>query len=193
MTTPGIGRRSSIGRPTHLTGAYRTDRHMGESGKFSDVQEGDVVISDAIHDFPERIAGGTDRQTDASHRASAHPVSFLIIWNTASISPDGSRHAMHRFCIVSLAFHLFDERQVPVQPVILQLSERSRPVAQQGKRTRGNRSKPVTETLDPAGWRSWLPLDTQDATIRRVSPDLDSDGSLPINHAVCSLNMSRPS
>jgi len=55
-----------------LTEAQLTDHHVGESWKLFDVQPGDLIVSDAINGYPERIGWIKDQQADALVRASAH-------------------------------------------------------------------------------------------------------------------------
>jgi hypothetical protein len=142
-----------------VTEAKLTDHRVGESWKLFEVQAGDLVVSDAINGYPERIAWVKDQQADALVRVSAHTSPLfdlqgqrfdLLRWLKGRHAPAG------RICSVDVCFHLADERHLPVRLVALRLSEKQRQAAQKRKfkkaSQRGKRSKPTAETLYLAGW-----------------------------------------
>jgi hypothetical protein len=142
-----------------LTEAQLTDRHVGESWKLFDIQAGDLVISDAINGYPERIGWVKDQQADALVRCSAHTSPLfdrdghrlnLIPWLKGRHAPAG------RICEAQVCFHLAEERQLPVRLVALRLTEKQRQAAQKRKykkaSQRGKKSKPTADTLYLAGW-----------------------------------------
>ena len=142
-----------------LTEAQLTDRHVGENWKLFDVQEGDLLVSDAINGYPERIGWIKDQKADALVRASAHTSPLfdalgrrlnLIGWLKGRHAPAG------RICEAPVSFQLTEERQLPVRLVALRLTEKQRQAAQKRKykkaSQRGKKSKPTAETLYLAGW-----------------------------------------
>lgn len=142
-----------------LSEAKLSDQQVGESWKLLEVQAGDLLVSDAINGYPERIAWVKEQQADAVVRVSAHTsplftpagnLFHLIAWLKGRHAPAG------RICSVEVCLQLPEARRLPVRLVALRLSEQQRQAAQKRKfkkaSQRGKGGKPRADTLYLAGW-----------------------------------------
>lgn len=142
-----------------LTEAQITGTKVAESWKLFDVQPGDLIVSDTINGYPERLGWLSDQRAFGLVRGCLNSSPLwdeqgsrinLIAWLKSRHAPAG------RLCSRTVFLHRSDGRVQPVRLLALRLTPEQRQASQRRKGKKasqhGHGCKPRAETLYLAGW-----------------------------------------
>jgi IS4 transposase len=140
-----------------LTEVQVTDRFVGEDWRRFDLQDGDLVVSDAINGYQEHIVDALDKQAHVVVRFSPKTLPLyneqgqrieVLKWLRGRRAPAG------RICSQNVWLHAADGSKRMVRLVALRLTQAQTQASQRRKKKKAGQDKRTlqADTLYFAGW-----------------------------------------